>query len=58
MEQLLEQLTPMQRFTLLYPPLGDKGPNRIATVLSKQTLVQQALAHSLGLDELCSTQRR
>jgi transposase len=57
-EQLLEQLTPMQQFTLLYPPLGDKGPNRVATVLSKQTLVQQALAHSLGLDELCSTQRR
>jgi transposase len=56
-EQLLEQLTPMQQFTLLYPPLGDKGPNRVATVLSKQTLVQQALAHSLGLDELCSTQR-
>jgi transposase len=57
-EQLLEQLTPIQQFTLLYPPLGDKGPNRTATVLSKQTLVQQALAHSLGLDELCSTQRR
>jgi transposase len=56
-EQLLEQLTPMQQFILLYPPLGDKGPNRVATVLSKQTLVQQALAHSLGLDELCSTQR-
>jgi transposase len=57
-EQLLEQLTPMQQFILLYPPLGDKGPNRLATVLSKQTLAQQALAHSLGLDELCSTQRR
>jgi transposase len=57
-EQLLEQLRPIQQFVLLYPPLGDKGPNRVATVLSKQTLVQQALAHSLGLDELCSTQRR
>jgi transposase len=57
-EQLLEQLTPMQQFTLLYPPLGDKGPNRVATVLSKRTLVQRALALSLGLDELCSTQRR
>jgi len=56
-EQLLEQLSPIQQFTLLYPSLGDKGPNRTATVLSKQTLVQQALAHSLGLDELCSTQR-
>ena len=58
-EQLLEQLAPMQQFTLLYPPLGDKGPNRVATVLSKQTLVQQALAHSLGLAQLCSsTQHR
>jgi transposase len=57
-EQLLEQLSPIQQFILLYPPLGEKGPNRTATVLSKQTLVQQALAHSLGLDKLCSTQRR
>ncbi len=56
-EQLLEQLSPIQQFILLYPPLGDKGPNRTATVLSKQTLVQQALAHSLGLDQLCSTLR-
>ena len=57
-EQLLEQLSPIQQFILLYPPLGDKGPNRVATVLSKQTLAQQALASSLGLDQLCSTQRR
>jgi transposase len=57
-EQLIEQLSPIQQFLLLYPPLGDKGPNRVATVLSKQTLAQQALASSLGLDQLCSTQRR
>jgi transposase len=57
-EQLLEQLSPIQQFILLYPPLGDKGPNRVATVLSKQTLAQQALATSLGLDQLSSTQRR
>jgi transposase len=56
-EQLIDQLSPIQQFVLLYPPLGDKGPNRVATVLSKQTLVQQALASSLGLDQLCSTQR-
>ena len=56
-EQLLEQLSKIQQFTLLYPPLGDKGPNRVATVLSKQTLAQQALADSLGLQQLCSTQR-
>lgn len=29
---------------------GEKGPNRFATVLSKQTLTQQALAKTLGLD--------
>ena len=56
-EQFLEELRQIQQFVLLYPPLGDKGPNRVATVLSKQTLAQQALAESLGLEQLCSTQR-
>src|SRR5271157_882075 len=56
-DQFLEELRQIQQFVLLYPPLGDKGPNRVATVLSKQTLAQQALAESLGLDQLCSTQR-
>ena len=37
-EQLLEQLQQIEQYTLLYPPQGDKGPNRVATVLSKQTL--------------------
>ena len=40
--QFLEELRQIQQFILLYPPLGDKGPNRVATVLSKQTLAQQA----------------
>jgi hypothetical protein len=57
-EQLMEQLGQIQQFILLYPPLGDKGPDRAATVLSKQTLAQQALADALGLDQLCSTPRR
>jgi len=34
-EQLLEELRQIQQFVLLYPPQGEKGPNRIATVLSK-----------------------
>jgi len=55
-EQLLEELQQIQQFVLLYPPQGDKGPNRVATVLSKQTLAQQSLAETLGLDQLCSTQ--
>ena len=56
-EQLLDELRCIQQFVLLYPPQGEKGPNRIATVLSKQTLPQQAIADALGLDGLCSTQR-
>ena len=57
-EQLLAELSQIQQFQLLYPPQGDKGPNRVATILSKQSLAQQALASGLGLDELRSTQRR
>ena len=56
-EQLLEELRQIQQFVLLYPPQGEKGPNRVATVLSKQTLTQQALAQTLGLDQLHITQR-
>jgi transposase len=40
MEQLLEGLRQIQQFLLLYLPQGEKGPNRVATVLSKQTLTQ------------------
>jgi transposase len=57
MEQLLEELQQMQQFVLLYPAQGEKGPNRVTTVLSKQTLTQQALAKTLGLDQLHITQR-
>lgn len=51
-EQLLEELRQIQQFVLLYPPQGQKGPRRVATVLSKQTLPQQALAATLALDQL------
>ena len=57
-EDLLEQLRQIQKYTLLYPPQGQKGPNRVATVLSKQSLTQQRLAQVLGLDQLGSTPRR
>lgn len=56
-EQLLDELCQIQKFALLYPPQGGKGPCRVATVLSKQTLTQQRLAQQLGLDQLCSTPR-
>ena len=51
------ELRQIQQFLLLYPPQGEKGPPRIATVLSKQTLPQQLLARTLGLDQLGSTQK-
>lgn len=57
MEQLIEELAQIQQFTLLYPPQGEKGPHRVATVLSKQTLAQQSLAEALALNHLRSAQR-
>ena len=51
-EQLLHELRQIQKYTLLYPPQGNKGPNRVATVLSKQSLTQQRLVQELGLDQL------
>ena len=56
LEELTDELTQIQQFALLYPPQGQKGPNRVATVLSKQTLVQQALAEAIGLNSWRSTQ--
>jgi transposase len=56
-EQMIEELQQIQQFHLLYPAQGEKGPNRVATVLSKQSLTQQSLAETLGLDQLCSTPR-
>jgi hypothetical protein len=57
MEQLIEELQHIQQFILLYPRQGEKGPDRAAYVLSKQTLAQQALAKALKLDELQITHR-
>ena len=51
-EQMLEQLRQIEQFLLLYPPQGEKGPQRVAIVQSKQTFPQQQLAKVLGLDEL------
>jgi len=56
-EQLLDQLRQIQKYNLLYPPQRGEGPNRVATVLSKQSLIQHALTKVLGLDQLSSTQR-
>ena len=52
MEQLIEELEQIMQFAVLYPPQDEKGPNRVALVLSKETLAQQGLAKELGLDAL------
>jgi transposase len=52
MEQLLEELEQIKQFVLLYPPQGERGPARTAYVLSQQTLTQQALVKTLGLEQL------
>jgi transposase len=57
-ESLLNELKEIRQVVLLYPPQGDKGPLRSATVLTKQSLAQQELAKSLGLDQLFERPRR
>jgi len=52
MDRLLEELGRIQEVVLLYPPQGETGPPRTASVLSSQTLPQQALVKTLGLDQL------
>ena len=54
----MRRIQEIQKYNLLYPPQGEKGPDRVATVLSKQSPIQQKLALILGLDQLGSTQRR
>jgi transposase len=56
-DQLLEELREIQQVVLLYPPQGEKGPCRTASVLTKQTLPQQLLVTTLGLDRLGITPR-
>jgi len=51
-DQLKTELAGIYDFVLLYPPQGEKGPPRTATVQSKQTLTQVLLAEALGLQTL------
>jgi hypothetical protein len=48
-EQLLEELRQVQQFVLLYPPQGEKGPNRITTVLSNRPPPSASSGQNLGL---------
>ena len=58
MEGLKHELGQIQRIDLLYPPLGAKGPPRVATITSKQTLTQAALVSELQLEKLLRTDGR
>jgi len=57
MEKLIDELSQIQQFQLLYPAQGTKGPGRVTTVLSKQSIPQHLLADSLGLDQLATATR-
>ena len=57
-EQMKAELAGIYDFVLLYPPQGDKGPPRTATVQSKQTLTQVLLAQELGLEALAPARVR
>jgi transposase len=57
MEKLIDELGQIQQYQLLYPAQGSKGPGRVATVLSKQSIPQHLLADTLGLDQLGSGNR-
>ena len=58
MDKLLDELKEIRQIVLLYPPQGEKGPNRAATVLTKQNLAQLELAKTFGLDKLLERPRR
>ena len=51
-EQLKDELQDIRQYTLLYPPQGDKGPYRTATIQDKLTLTQTLLAQAIGLETL------
>ncbi len=51
-EQMKSELEGIYEFALLYPPQGEKGPYRTATVQSKQTLTQQMLSEALGIRKI------
>lgn len=56
MEQLIEELEQVTQFAVLYPLQNEKGPNRVALVLSKETLAQQGPAKELGLTRCAEAQ--
>ena len=57
-EQLKDELEDILQYVLLYPPQGDKGPYRTATIQSKLNLNQTLLAETIGLDSLIPVKKK
>ncbi len=57
MEKLLEELSGITQFEILYPTQGVKGPGRTATVIPKRTRTQEVLVEKLQLDQILSSGR-
>ena len=57
-EQFKDELHDILQYVLLYPPQGDKGPYRTATIQSKLNLNQTLLAEAIGLDSLISVKKK
>jgi transposase len=51
-EQLKDELRDITQYVLLYPPQGEKGPYRTATIQNKLSLTQTLLADAIGLETL------
>jgi len=58
LEQMKDELQNIMQYVLLYPPQGEKGPYRTATIQSKLNLTQTLLADTLGLDQLVPNKSR
>ena len=57
MEKLLEELSGIMQFEILYPTQGAKGPQRTATIIPKRSRTQEVLAEKLRLDEILTSGR-
>ena len=58
MEELKKELAAIEQVELLYPRQGAKGPSRLVSIASKQSLVQHALVQALDLEELIKSLSR
>jgi transposase len=56
-EQLKDELEDIMQYVLLYPPQGEKGPYRTATIQSKLNLTQNLLADAIGLESLIAVKK-